>query len=528
MNLNIAKTPRKFNEIKSYFTLSLSKNLISKKKLKKQISHHNLLVRPKLVKIINKLNIKKRELSSMLEQIGKEDDIFNDDKLITNIKIETIEDSLKRNQIITKDIDKSFISKRTTKPNSSLINLRKNIKKKIYIKQNRNKDSEMDINNTTLELNCNKMPYANDLSKLSLIKKKQNRSKQSSRTKIHKIKNKNFNIKNVDQFINKPNNDNKIGNSKLLISPLSKPSPIRLKNKAKIFKNHDFHSSQRNLISNINNSDSLSLASNSKIDLSKSFFHGKSMQEKSSSNYMHFPSKSVIKNQEKVIIELQKLFGDKLQLSNDTYKNMNDLDKINSINFLLETIKEMNNINKSNKSKIDGYRELNENKEKQIKEQKVEIKGLKKEINKLNKLIKTNIQLNKKLEQNISTLKSQLEKEKEKYKSSQKEKGKSASKHFNSYFNLKLKNEKNINKIKHKKANKSQEILQKANIYINREKNENNNINENNINKNINQNNINVKTNINIIIKNKEEKKDEEKEKEISPKKSKEENNKNI
>ena len=526
MNLNIAKTPKKFNEIKSYFTLSLSKNLNTKKKLKKQISHLNLIARPKLFKITNKLNIKKRELSSMLEQIGKEDGIFNDDKLITSIKIETIEDSLKRNQIISQDTEKSFVSKRTTKPNSSLINLRKNIKKKKYLKQNRNKDSEIDINNTTLELNCNKMPYANDLSKLSLIKKKQNRSKQSSRTKIHKIKNKNFNIKNVDQFINKPNNDNKTGHSKLLISPLSKPSPIRIKNKIKNFKNHDFHSSQRNLISTINNSDTLSLASNSKIDLSKSFLHGKSMQEKSSANYMHFPSKSVIKNQEKVIIELQKLFGDKLQLSNDTYKNMNDLDKINSINFLLETIKEMNNINKTNKSKIDGYRELNENKEKQIKEQKVEIKGLKKEINKLNKLIKTNIQLNKKLEQNISNLKSQLEKEKEKNKSLPKEKGHSASKVFNSYFNLKLKNEKNINKTKHKKANKSQEILQKANIYINREKNENKN--ENNINKNINQNNINVKTNINIIIKNKDEKKDNEKEKEISQTKSQEENNENI
>ena len=70
----------------------------------------------------------------------------------------------------------------------------------------------------------------------------------------------------------------------------------------------------------------------------------------------------------------------------------------------METIKEMNNINKTNKSKIDGYRELNENKEKQIKEQKTEIKGLKKEINKLNKLVRANTQLNKKYKQQFYKL----------------------------------------------------------------------------------------------------------------------------
>ena len=371
------------------------------------------------------------------------------------------------------------------------------------------------------------MPYANDLSKLSFMQKKQNRSKQSSKNKIHKIKLKNKNnvcIKNVNQFVNKPTEGQKNGNIKLLISPLSKPSPIRHIFNKKLMRNQDFHASQEKLLLSINNNDSMTLPSHSKNELSKSFIHGKSLQMKQP-NYMHFPSKSIIKNQEKVIIELQKLFGDKMQLNNETYKNMTDLDKINSINFLLETIKEMNNINKANKSKIDGYKELNENKEKQIREQKTEIKGLKKEIHKLNKLIKTNIQINKKLEQNIDTLKSQLEKEKEKNKSNLKERGKSTSKNINSYFNLKLKSEKNMNKNKHKKTNRSQEILQKANIFINREKNENKNINENNVNKNINQNNINVKTNINIIIKNKDEKKEDKKN--ISPTKSTERNNEN-
>ena len=515
MILNKVITPRKFDEIKSYFTLSVSTNLNPKKKLKKQISHNNLIDRPKLTKTTNKSNRKKLELSNMLEQIGKEDDIFNNDKLITNIKIETIEDTLRKNPIISKNSDKSFRIKKTSKQNTSLINLKKNIKnnkKNKYMKQNSNKDNEKDINNTTLELNCNKMPYSNDISKLTLVKKKQNRSMQSSRTKLYKLKNKNMNIKNVDQFINKPNIDAKIGNSKLLISPLSKQSNIKFRQKAKMLKKHGFLSSQRNFTYNINNNDSLSVTSHSKADISKSFVNGKSMQEKeATSNYMHFPSKSIIKSQEKVINELQKLFGEKLQLSNDTYKNMNDLDKINSINFLLDTIKEMNNINKTNKSKIDSYRELNENKEKQIKEQKSEIKGLKKEINKLNKLVKTNIQLNKKLEQNIEALKSQLGKEKEKNKSLLKEKGKSTSRSVNS-FDLKIKNEKISNKIKRKKVNKSEEILQKANIYINRGKNKN--ISEKNINKKINHSNINVKTNINIIIKNKEEKKDKDKDKE--------------
>ena len=210
MKIKHVKSPKKFDEIKSYFTLSLSTHLNSIKKLKKQKSHNNLLERPKFPKDANKLKIKNRELSNMLEQIGKEDDIFNDDKLLTNIRIETIEDSLRKNPINQQqDIDKSFISKRTTKLNSSLVNLRKNLKKKKYIRLNRNKDKEMELNNDTLELNCNKMTFVKDISKISLIKKRQNRSNQNSRAKNNKIKikNKNMPVKNVDQFINKPNNE---------------------------------------------------------------------------------------------------------------------------------------------------------------------------------------------------------------------------------------------------------------------------------------------------------------------------------
>ena len=172
MKTKHVKSPKKFDEIKSYFTLSLSTHLNSIKKLKKQKSHHNLLERPKFPKETYKLKIKNRELSNMLEQIGKEDDIFNDDKLLTNIRIETIEDSIRKNPINQQqDIDKSFIIKRTTKLISTLVNLRKNLKKKKYIRLNRNKDKEMELNNDTLELNCNKMSFGNDLNKLSFFKK---------------------------------------------------------------------------------------------------------------------------------------------------------------------------------------------------------------------------------------------------------------------------------------------------------------------------------------------------------------------
>ena len=182
------KTPKKFNELKTYFTLTLTSNNNNNKNLKKQTSYNDLIKRIKLPKITNKLFLKKRELSNMLEQIVKEDLLFNEDKLITNIKIESIEDSLAHNQILSTDIDKSFISKRTTKTNSSVINLRKNIKKKKYLKQYRNSDKEIDLSNNTLELNCNKMPFANDLSKISFIQKNKIEVNKIRELKCIKIK----------------------------------------------------------------------------------------------------------------------------------------------------------------------------------------------------------------------------------------------------------------------------------------------------------------------------------------------------
>ena len=58
---------------------------------------------------------------------------------------------------------------------------------------------------------------------------------------------------------------------------------------------------------------------------------------------MHFPNKSSIKNKDKLYIELKKIFGEKINLNDDLYQNMADLDKKNCITFLLESIKELMN-----------------------------------------------------------------------------------------------------------------------------------------------------------------------------------------
>ena len=63
---------------------------------------------------------------------------------------------------------------------------------------------------------------------------------------------------------------------------------------------------------------------------------------KSHSN-IWLPNKSVIKNQDKIIIELQKWVGEKILLSEDIYHNLTEYKKQNFIHFLLESIKELDN-----------------------------------------------------------------------------------------------------------------------------------------------------------------------------------------
>ena len=111
---------------------------------------------------------------------------------------------------------------------------------------------------------------------------------------------------------------------------------------------------------------------------------------------------------------MQKLFTDKIQLYDDAYQKMTDLDKKNCIVFLLDSLKEMFSINKMTQNKNDDIKERNKTKEKQIQDDKNQIKELKKDIIKLNKIIKTNILMNRKLNQKILNLKTQLEKEKNK------------------------------------------------------------------------------------------------------------------
>ena len=481
----------KFKEIKDKFSYPTNKN-----NLKINQSYSNFNKRPKLTKNNHK-SIDKTDLNNILDQIGNEDLIFNNDKLITNIKIESFDNSLKKNSIISIENDKSFISKKTNKTNS--IKLKKNRHKNNF-SQNRNESKELsntsNRNLNSLELNCNKMPFNN-----ANIKKQLNHNIKNGKKNKSSAKSKNVCVKNVNQFINKPNEVRKSSNQSYLMTPINKKSMGENNNK-RFFKNIEFHSSQRSFI-NFNNNDSISLASTSRMDMSKSFVRGRSMPpmrlNKSQSN-LRLPNKSVIKNQDKIIIELQKLFGEKILLSEDTYHNLTEYDKKNFINFLLESIKELDNTNKLNKTKTEGYKQIIETKEQAIKNYKNEIKELKKENLKLNKIIRSNNQLNKKLNQNIDSLKLQLEKEKMKNKTLQM-RDKSTSK-----IN-KIQKENSINKLKRHTEFKSQDKIKKASDFVNCKKTENSKEktinNKNNSEINI----LNNKKNINIIWKNNEENK---------------------
>ena len=348
-----------------------------------------------------------------------------------------------------------------------------------------------------MELNCNKFSYNNT------NKKKPNHNKNGRKNKSQ-AKNKNV-CKNVNQFINKPNEARKNNNQNILMTPKSIKKSLRTKNS---FNSHVFHSSQRSFI-NFNN-DSISLASNSRMEISVRGRSMPSMKQNRSMSNLRMPNKSVIKNQDKVIIELEKLFGERIQLSEETYQNMTDLDKKNCIHFLLETIKELHNSNKINKTKTDGYKQIIEAKDQEIKKYKNEIKELKKENIKMNKLIKTNNQLNKKLSQNLSNLKLQLEKEKTKNKSLQ-ARNKSSSK-VNKVFSNKFLKGNSINKNKRHKETRSQEKVKKASSFINSIKSENsndqkiNNLNNPELDKKSNNNN----EQINLNVQNKEENKEDD------------------
>ena len=106
-------------------------------------------------------------------------------------------------------------------------------------------------------------------------------------------KNKNVCVKNVNQFINKPNELSKYSNQSYLMTPINKKYMGENSNK-RFFNN----SSQRSFI-NFNNNESISLSSTSRIDMPKSFVNGRAMPPKRYNKIqsnIRLPNKSVIRN----------------------------------------------------------------------------------------------------------------------------------------------------------------------------------------------------------------------------------------
>ena len=433
---------------------------------------HKILKKYKTISIfINRPILRKKlklyndnyHIKNQLDQIGKEDSIFNNDKLITNIKLETLDD-ITVNELLDETIQKKgndINNKNYASPNKNtkrcLTPFNKTTNKR-NIKNNYNKKEENNINKLTFDLNCNKIPQQPNISSIKSPNNKNQKKKLIGKA----------NQKNLKLFINKPQIKNTKKNDLNQLSNLLM-TPMLIKNKrSKKISNSSFTKFNDSCD---NTNESLCLTSVSKI-MAKTYNKTKSSSINKKSTNMHFPNKSNIKNKDKLLVELQKLFTDKLTLYDDTYLNMTDLDKKNCINFLLESLKEMIAINKIAQSKNEEIKESNKKKEKQIQDNKNIIKELKKDVMKLNKIIKTNILVNRKLSQKVDNLKIQLEKEKNKNKNKT-----IISKSVNIIenkisLNDKIKNRNKINGInisdtKRKFMNKSMDRLRKNNILNN-------------------------------------------------------------
>ena len=432
---------------------------------------HKILKKYKTISIfINRPILRKKlklyndnyHIKNQLDQIGKEDSIFNNDKLITNIKLETLDDIT-----VNELLDETMQKKGNDVNNKNYASPTKNTKRcltpfnkttnKRNIKNNYNKKEENNINKLTFDLNCNKIPQQPNISSIKSPNNKNQKKKLIGKA----------NQKNLKLFINKPQIKNTKKNDLNQLSNLLM-TPMLIKNKrSKKISNSSFTKFNDSCD---NTNESLCLTSVSKI-MAKTYNKTKSSSINKKSTNMHFPNKSNIKNKDKLLVELQKLFTDKLTLYDDTYLNMTDLDKKNCINFLLESLKEMIAINKIAQSKNEEIKESNKTKEKQIQDNKNIIKELKKDVMKLNKIIKTNILVNRKLSQKVDNLKIQLEKEKNKNKNKT-----IISKSVNIIenkisLNDKIKNRNKINGInisdtKRKFMNKSMDRLRKNNINL--------------------------------------------------------------
>lgn len=502
-----------YTQIKDQF--EKSSDIVKRKQLKRTKTNINSEKRPKLIKnnkIQKKYLINELELGNELEKIGNDDIMFINDNLIANIKIEPFIKG-KKHSVISCD---GSLSKKDDKMKyitnySKITNKQKN---NYYTKNN----SSLDL--YSLDLNCNKMSYSNE-KKLNNLKRRQGRSSTKNSTQNISL-NKNKCVKNVSQFINKPSEKRKNLIKNILMSPINKNSgnnSQKGKRLSKLSKMNEYNNSQQSILKTNNNEDAMSIFSCSRVDIkSHSVIRGHSMptkRSKKNSSNLHLPNKSIIKSHDKIMIELQKLFGEKILLTEDIFGNMTDFDKKNCIIFLLETIKELNNINKSNKNKIDSHKKINEIKEQQIKDLKSEIKELKKEILKINKLLKKENQLNKKLIQNEENLRIQLEKEKMKNKILQSRVNSTSKINNNNFQNGKNKKEISVNK----RREKSQDILIKAHAFVNQKKNDKSKDKKIQDNSTIlnNKNGVGVS---NITWKNKEEKKNYISQKSLTPNES--------
>jgi len=469
---NIKLIRNRFRAIENHF-IFLSDN-ISKDHLFKSNSHKSLIKRPYIKprnnsKEKNKNNDKIYS-GNQLDQIGNDDLIFNNDKLITNIKIDNIEEFNQKGLNYVNDEESKDMSLKTVRkisPKKSNLSPTREAKNKRLQKVQSPKNRKIiannnNNNNDALLLDCVKNQFHNTTSGKVCSTKSFINNKNLMQTNR---------LKNINQFINKPNetNFNESSQKRVIMTPvIKKQSPSKISSHKSFNKiNLKFANPNSSNIDFQNDNFNLSPVPGTGAHNSS---RGKSTSNNKS--IMHFPNKSVMKNMDKLYKELQKIFGEKVQLNDDLYQNMSDSDKKNTINFLLDSLKEIYSINKVALTKNDGYKEIADSKEKQLKEAKNEIKELKKDNANLNKIIKTNIQMNRKLSQNIDNLKSQLEKEKNKSKEVQ-TKGKSANKTVLSSNKIKHRNDSgglSATSSKKMKGNISQGKFRKTSDFINRKK----------------------------------------------------------
>ena len=187
-----------FKEIKNEFN-----NLIynsSKRPLINYNSHTYLHNRPYLPVNINKI-ISAKDLHNILEQIGNNNLNICDDNFFTNIKIESYETIFNKNNLKSINNNTKLDKKRRNRTNSKSVNNRKvnRQKKKLIKKRNILKEFPIPHNSNTLELNCNKKSQIN-----YIIKEKEKKAFKKENTS-----NKNILIRNLNKFINNPNDTDK-------------------------------------------------------------------------------------------------------------------------------------------------------------------------------------------------------------------------------------------------------------------------------------------------------------------------------